>query len=162
MENKTLIIHPERCTGCKDCETACAVKNNGFANPHLSNIRIITDNSDDGFFLPTVCQQCEDPPCLAACPKDAIYRDEDLNRVLINQDKCVGCTMCVSACPFGAIRFDMERGKSFKCDLCDGKPECVKACKAKALEYSEPESMQLPQMSQSAFKMAGIMRRMII
>lgn len=160
MESKTLIIHPERCTGCGDCETACSMKSTIMGYPGRSCIRVINENSDDTFFLPSTCQQCEDPPCMAACPKEAIYRDEDLNRVMINSDLCVGCKMCVSACPFGAMGFYENRGRSFKCDLCDGDPECVKACKEKALEYSEPEMLQYPQMFASAAKLSGALRHL--
>jgi Fe-S-cluster-containing dehydrogenase component len=119
------------------------------------------ESDDDTFFLPMTCQQCDEPPCLAACPNEAIFRDEELDRVLINHQKCVGCRMCVSACPFGAMGFDEERGKSFKCDLCGGLPECVRVCTAGALMYAAPHMLQKPQMVQSAAKIASVMRLMI-
>lgn len=115
---------------------------------------------DDTFFLPATCHQCEDPPCLSACPNDAIYRDDALNRVMINHDRCVGCRMCFSACPFGAVEFDAVWGKSVKCDLCGGDPECVRACKPGALEYTEPRVLQNTQMAQFALRTTGVMRQM--
>jgi Fe-S-cluster-containing hydrogenase component 2 len=80
--------------------------------------------------------------------------------VIIEHDKCVGCQMCVSACPMGNMGFAKNRGKAFKCTLCGGDPECVKVCKTRALEYTEPERMQVPQMIQSAINLAGISRRL--
>jgi carbon-monoxide dehydrogenase iron sulfur subunit len=160
MGFKTLIIHPEKCTGCGDCETACSLKHAGIKYPGRASIRIIKDTRGQGvFFLPTTCNQCEDPPCLVSCPNDAISRDPQLNRVMIDHDKCVGCQMCVMACPFGAMGFAKNRGKAFKCTLCGGDPACVRACEVKALEYLEPEIIQYPQRFESASKLSGMGRR---
>jgi anaerobic carbon-monoxide dehydrogenase iron sulfur subunit len=156
---KTLNIHPNKCNGCGDCESACSLKHAGIKYPGRSCIRIIQECGDGNFFLPTTCNQCEDPPCLAACPKEAIYRDNQLNRVMIDNDRCVGCQMCVSACPVGAMGFAKNRGKAFKCTLCGGDPACVRACPEKALEYSEPDRLPYPQMAQTALKLAGMGRR---
>lgn len=161
MNLKTLVIHPEKCPGCGDCETACSVKHTGISDSANSCIRVMNEKYDETFFLPMTCQQCEDPPCLASCDSQAIYRDDELNRVMIRHDKCVGCRMCVSACPFGAMGFDEERGKSFKCDLCGGSPECVRVCKEKAMEYAEPYMLQKPQMVHSAAKLVAAMRHMV-
>ena len=156
MNSKTLVIRPEKCTGCGDCETACSLKHAGIKYPGRSCIRIIKAKSDEDFFLPTTCYQCEDPPCQAACPKNAISRDQQLNRIMIDHDQCVGCQMCVSACPFGAMGFAKNRGKAFKCTLCGGDPECVRVCPAKALEFTEPERIQYPQLLQSAVNLSRL------
>ena len=161
MSSKTLVIHPERCNGCGDCEEICSKNQTGINNPARSCIRIVRESDEDTFFLPMTCQQCDDPPCLAACPSEAIFRDEGLDRVLINHQKCVGCRMCVSACPFGAMGFDEERGKSFKCDLCGGDPKCVRICSTGALVYDAPHMLQKPQMVQSAAKIACVMRLIV-
>ncbi len=157
VATKTLIIYPEKCNGCKDCETACAKIHSWEGHPGRAVIKVLQIAENDGFHLPTTCRQCEEPPCLAACPVDAISKDEDLDRVVIDHDKCVGCKMCFSACPFGAIEYDDDWGKSIKCDLCGGEPACVSVCDEKALIYAETEQMPYPQRAQSALKMAGIM-----
>ena len=161
MNSKTLVVHPEKCNGCKDCETACASRSVQGGLSGRSCIRVVNESPDDSFFLPMTCQQCEDPPCLAACPNEAIFREGALDRVMINHHRCVGCGMCVSACPFGAMRLDEERGKSYKCDLCGGNPECVRVCREGALEYSDPFRLNKPQMINSAAKLIGATRLMV-
>ena len=158
VEPKTLIVNPEKCNNCKDCETACIESRSSLTSPGLSCIHILGENSDpeDAFFFPVACKQCENPPCLAVCPKEAIYREED--RVLIDRQKCVGCGMCVSACPFGAINIDKKKGKSYKCDLCSGDPQCVKVCEPGALEYLDFEMLKYPNMYNAASKMTCLGR----
>ncbi|HOD29101.1 MAG TPA: 4Fe-4S dicluster domain-containing protein [Syntrophales bacterium] len=87
--------------------------------------------------MPTTCQQCEDAPCVAVCPTGAMHDDSLINRVAWDEVKCIGCRMCTLACPFGAVVFETDRRRIIKCDLCDGKPECVAFCPAKALDYVE-------------------------
>jgi len=158
MDGKTLIIHPEKCNNCGDCEIACIKTRASLTSPGLSCIRILKDDKDEEFFFPVFCKQCEDPPCLLTCPKEAIYQDVDLNRVLIDRLKCVGCGMCVSACPFGAMKLDKEKAKSYKCDLCEGDPACVKACEPMALEYQDVEMLKYPDMANMAEKRARLAR----
>jgi carbon-monoxide dehydrogenase iron sulfur subunit len=163
MEPKTLIVHPEKCNNCKDCETACVDSRSTLTSPGLSCIRIMREKlgqkeSDDDFFFPIACKQCETPPCLAVCPKQAIYKDQEMDRVLLDRQKCVGCGMCVQACPFGAMKIDKKRGKSYKCDLCAGDPECVKVCEPKALEYLSFEMLKYPNMHNAASKIAWFNR----
>ena len=81
------------------------------------------------------CQQCDDPACMNICPSKAIYLDEATGAKVIDQDKCIGCKMCMIACPFGAISVDPLSKKVVKCDLCVGDPECVKFCPTDAIEY---------------------------
>ena len=156
MDVKTLIIHPEKCNNCGDCETACIATRSSITSPGLSCIRILKDSGDEEFFFPIACKQCENPPCLVICPKEAIYRDDELNRVLIDRQKCVGCGMCVSACPFGAMKLDKLKAKSYKCDLCGGDPECVKVCEPKAIEYQRFEMLKRPNMVHVAGKLARL------
>lgn len=154
MDIKTLIIHPEKCNNCGECETACIKTRTSLTSPGLSCIRILKDNEDGEFFFPIACRQCENPPCMETCPKEAIYCATELNAILIDRQKCVGCGMCVSACPFGAMKLDKQKAKSYKCDLCAGDPECVKVCEPKAIEYLDAEMLQTPNMIHAAGKLA--------
>ena len=156
MDVKTLIIHPEKCNNCGDCEPACVESKSTLTSQGLSCIRILKDADEEEFFFPIACKQCENPPCLATCPKEAIYRDNDIDRVLIDRQKCVGCGMCVSACPFGAMKLDKLKAKSYKCDLCDGDPACVKVCEPGALEYKNVEMLKMPNMVNAAAHFAKL------
>lgn len=159
MTHKVIFIEPRNCNGCKDCECVCSVMQNGFDDPELSCIRVLKIDDAEGFYLPTTCQQCEDPPCMAACPEKAIFRDEDLGRVMIDKGRCIGCRMCFSACPTGAMGFDESRGLAFKCDLCAGKPECVRACQTKALAFIDNYRLQYPRIIASAKKFRALAGR---
>lgn len=133
---KRLFIDYKKCHGCRACEVYCASREDG-SPPDLAT-RIWTVVWDlEGWGVPVVCQQCVDPLCLAVCPQEAIFRDEELDRVMIDYDRCIGCRMCLSACPFGAIGFDGLTKRVVKCDLCAGEPVCVELCSYGAIQYIE-------------------------
>jgi nitrate reductase beta subunit len=69
-------------------------------------------------YLPRLCEHCLNPACVAACPSGAIYKREEDGIVLIDQDKCRGWRMCVSACPYKKIYYNWKSGKSEKCTFC--------------------------------------------
>jgi nitrate reductase beta subunit len=69
-------------------------------------------------YLPRLCEHCLNPSCVAACPSGAIYKREEDGIVLIDQDKCRGWRMCVSACPYKKIYYNWSSGKSEKCTFC--------------------------------------------
>nr|WP_300530541.1 nitrate reductase subunit beta [Maricaulis sp.] len=69
-------------------------------------------------YLPRLCEHCINPACVASCPSGAIYKREEDGIVLIDQEKCRGWRMCVSACPYKKIYFNWESGKSEKCVFC--------------------------------------------
>jgi nitrate reductase beta subunit len=85
-------------------------------------------------YLPRLCEHCLNPTCVAACPSGAIYKREEDGIVLIDQDKCRGWRMCVSACPYKKIYYNWSSGKSEKCTFCyprieSGQPTvCSETC----------------------------------
>lgn len=91
------------------------------------------------------CRHCDEPQCVKACITKSLYKDVVTNGVLHDENKCIGCFMCVMACPFGAIEETYIKNKNAvsKCDLCvenkDGQA-CVRACPTKALSFSEADS----------------------
>jgi nitrate reductase / nitrite oxidoreductase, beta subunit len=69
-------------------------------------------------YLPRLCEHCLNPACVSACPSGAIYKREEDGVVLIDQEKCRGWRMCVSACPYKKIYYNWSSGKSEKCTFC--------------------------------------------
>jgi Fe-S-cluster-containing dehydrogenase component len=137
---KKLIFNPEKCTGCRACELACSFSCEGLFVPNKSRIKAARID-EEGMDIPMGCFHCDQAPCMLLCPVRAIYFDKDMGGVLINHDKCIGCRLCMTACPFGAISYDSERRLVYKCDLCGGDPECVKWCFTQALTYEEAETL---------------------
>lgn len=146
MSKYALIVDPELCFGCYTCEVACKQEHNlpvgsrwiqvMTVGPQMKGDRLVMK------FVPVTCRHCGKPPCLEACPVDAITKRED-GIVLINAELCNGCKACLQACPFGAIQFSNSRNIAEKCDLCAhlvGKgllPSCVKHCPAQAIYFGE-------------------------
>ena len=139
---KTLYIDYQKCTGCRLCELVCAVFHDGISNPARSRIKVMKWEAE-GLYIPMTCQQCQDAPCMNVCPVKAISRDEELGRVFVDYDVCIGCRSCVGVCPFGAMNFNIKDKQVFKCDLCDGDPQCVRFCEVKAIEYLEVDDMSI-------------------
>ncbi len=155
---KVLKLDYTKCTGCRTCELVCSVKHEGAANPSKSRIKIVKWEWE-GRYVPMSCQQCVDAPCMAVCPVKAISRDEDLNRLMVNYDVCIGCRMCVAACPFGAMGFNPDSRKVYKCDFCDGDPQCARFCETKAVEYVEAPQQAATKQLAAAEKLTGVLEK---
>jgi len=143
MQRAGMIVDPHRCVGCHACAVACKTE---YALP-LGGFRIRTHylqrpDRPTHFFLPMMCQHCQDAPCLAACPHDAVVRLSD-GRVDINQKNCQSDTSCIKACPYDAIYLDPQTHKADKCNLCTPRtevglqPACVEACPTEALRFGD-------------------------
>lgn len=135
----------ERCTGCHACSVACKVEN----HVPLGNFRTKVYYYDQGsfpqvrrHFLPVVCMQCEDAPCLKACPTQSISRGDD-GVVRINTETCNGNGACQEACPYGAIYVDALTGRADKCDFCSHRlevgmaPACVETCPSETIVFGD-------------------------
>jgi len=180
-----------RCIGCRRCVTACVKENNQSRTPQVQWISVLKfkkgekwidlENSDKyyepkkvpeegSFYIPVQCQQCENPPCVKACPTQATWKEPD-GVVVVDYNWCIGCRYCMAACPYGARRFNWakpnipkeelntethylgnrprSKGVVEKCTFCiqrtrAGKyPACVEACPVGARKFGnllDPES----------------------
>ncbi len=135
---KALLIDPDKCTGCLQCEMACSFEHEGRFNPSRSRIRVFTFHHE-GCFVPYACTQCADAWCLQACPVEAIVDDRTLGVKRVVDERCVGCKVCTIACPFGTINYSQASGKVIKCDLCGGDPACARACPTTAIRYTDAD-----------------------
>ena len=129
---KVLLIHPDKCIGCRTCEAVCALYHDGVINLESSRISVAR-YEQVGINLPVACANCDDPACAAVCPTGAL--DPTGNKLEVNYTRCVGCRMCVMACPIGGISFDPVAQRIVRCDQCGGDPQCVKFCPQGAIEY---------------------------
>jgi hydrogenase-4 component A len=96
--NRFVIAEPKLCIGCNTCMAACATvhKAEGLqAHPRLTVMRTGQVSA------PVMCRHCEDAPCARVCPVNAIRHEADA--IVLNETLCIGCKLCVVACPFGAI-----------------------------------------------------------
>jgi len=86
------------------------------------------------FHLPRICEHCLNPACVSACPSGAMYKREEDGIVLVDQDRCRGWRMCVSACPYKKVYLNHITGKAEKCTFCfprieNGQPTvCAETC----------------------------------
>jgi Fe-S-cluster-containing hydrogenase component 2 len=154
---KALKIDLEKCVGCRTCEMVCSAKHEGVISPYRSRIRVIREKEWEG--VPMTCAHCQEPQCAAVCPVKAISRDETLGRTVVDYDRCIGCRMCVAACPFGAMNFDSFANRVAKCDLCDGDPECAKFCAYKTLTYVDVSELATDKRRAAAQKLSEVVRK---
>lgn len=162
MEEKVIVYDPTLCTGCMRCMTTCSTYNFGATSFSKSRIQMIRHEGylnrmeveDDLIFQPLVCQQCDKPHCMNACPVKAISVNKQTQAKVVNYDRCIGCRICMIACPFGAMRYDPIRRKVFKCELCDGDPQCVRLCPQEALKF-EPKEVA------NTIKIAALSKKLI-
>ena len=133
---KIIAVDLNRCVGCKNCEWACAFSRTGDFKQEQTNI-IAHVYPEDRFVATLTCVHCEKPICLAVCPIRALKRDPQTNAVVVEENRCIGCKMCMQVCPFGNIYFDPEKRVVHKCNLCEGDPHCIRFCMTKALDFVE-------------------------
>ena len=131
---KSLVIDPELCTGCQQCELACSYAHGQGFNPAKSRIKIY-DFGHGEKMVPYACTQCEEAWCAKSCPVEALTRNMETGAVEVDEERCVGCKVCTIACPYGTINYHVEKKTVAKCDLCGGDPQCAAVCPTKAITY---------------------------
>ena len=156
-----MLMDLDKCIGCQACSVACKSENGvalgGFRTKVLEKEAGEYPNTKR-FFLPMMCNHCEDAPCIKACPNKAITKRAD-GIVAIIKDKCKGFQLCVSACPYGAIYMNPDSNpdvavkdypsrivaKVDKCDFCSHRideglePACSNTCPTDARLFGDLE-----------------------
>lgn len=132
-------VQANLCIGCRTCEIACAQAHDGetrAGGPFYPRLKVV---KWEAVSAPVMCRQCENAPCVAACPTGALIQGKQ--SVEIDGALCIGCSGCVVACPFSVIEIVDHPGaegiQPVKCDLCSGResgPACVAVCPTAALE----------------------------
>jgi Fe-S-cluster-containing dehydrogenase component len=161
------VVDVTECIGCGRCVVACKVENDvpeHFFRTWVERYiwyegEIKVDSPEGGFygfpeiddedvmksyFVPKLCNQCENPPCVQVCPVGATYRTPD-GVVLVDEEYCIGCRYCIQACPYGARylyplngKVESRRNTADKCTFCyhritkNSKPACVEVCPTRA------------------------------
>lgn len=135
MTKLAIGINLHRCIGCNTCAVACKMQNN-VSDGMLWN-RVLTEgcerfDSAEGTYpnlsrtyLPLACQHCENPACERVCPTGATYKD-DKGRVEIDYDKCIGCRMCLAACPYTGVRSFNWEEPAYYADFALGDADAAK------------------------------------
>jgi carbon-monoxide dehydrogenase iron sulfur subunit len=112
----------------------------GVVNPRLGGIKI-RQNLFENYEYQEICRHCPEPACLDACASGCIAKDPVTGVVTNDPFRCVGCWMCVMACPFDAVNRDVVNQVALKCDQCRGRevPACVAVCPTGALVFEVRE-----------------------
>ncbi len=174
MADKAILYDASKCIACKGCQVACKQWNelsagtseffastDGYENPsdlsantytrikfHLTEK---TNGDPDWLFRKEQCFHCADADCVTVCPYagEAMQYDSATGFVWVNRDNCIGCGLCISACPFNIPRLsdaaDDPSGepRSYKCWACldrvtnGEQPACVKTCAPEAQKFGD-------------------------
>jgi len=135
-----------RCIGCRACVQACEEcdTHRGRSLIHLEPI----GGGDSVQTAPQVCMHCKDPICARVCPADAIKQTPDGVTQSALKPRCIGCSNCVLACPFGVPNYYGGIDQMMKCDYCydrtsSGKrPMCATVCPSQALAFTTLEEIE--------------------
>jgi Fe-S-cluster-containing dehydrogenase component len=151
----------ERCVGCWACAVACKTEHDSPEGVWLMSVEVLGHGLVDRSlgatpevaksYRPRACVQCADAPCLTVCPTDALVVRPD-GIVEVDDDACIGCGKCESACPYDAIAMqprpgDPSRSVAAKCDFCAHRvdagllPACADACPTDAIVFGPVDSL---------------------
>jgi Fe-S-cluster-containing dehydrogenase component len=139
-------VDPSRCIGCRACVAACSE-----CDSHRGQSMIYVDYLDRQNSIttaPMVCMHCDEPTCALVCPADAIKKGEDGVVRSALKPRCIACSNCVLACPFGVPMVHIKPELMMKCDMCYDRtsvglrPMCATVCPSQALSFGPPDEVR--------------------
>lgn len=171
MKKYVIVVDVSKCTGCYACQVACKDEHVGndwgeYAKPQplTGHFWMKVFEFERGSvpkvkvtYIPRPCMHCDEPPCVNACPSNAIIKRDD-GIVLISPSKCTGwngCRECIKACPYGVIYFNNALMIAQKCTLCTHLlddpnwkygPRCVEVCPVGALIFGTEDDPKIKEL----------------
>jgi len=150
MKRLGFYFNANNCIGCKSCESACTEWNGlemavNWRQVVTETLGKYPDLRQSNFSM--ACNNCQDAPCVKACPTEALRVDRDNGLVQLSKDKCIGCRYCEWACPYGAIQYSAKLKKVSKCTLCSDRiadnlaPACVTSCPTECLQFGDMDAL---------------------
>jgi Fe-S-cluster-containing dehydrogenase component len=171
-----MAIDINKCIGCGRCVAACKNENGVPKDPFFFRTwverycvkgdgEVVVDSPNGAmnsfgyeanekdivrsFFVPKLCNHCDNPPCVQVCPVGATFKTPD-GVILVDSDYCIGCRYCIQACPYGARFLNPETRTADKCTFCYHRivqgqaPACVEACPTQARVFGELDKKASP------------------
>jgi Fe-S-cluster-containing dehydrogenase component/formate-dependent nitrite reductase membrane component NrfD len=136
LPNYGFAIDLRKCIGCHACTIACKAEHQipiGVNRCWVKTVEQGTFPLTQRFFLPVLCNQCDDAPCMRICPTNALFKRRD-GIVDLHGDACIGCRACMAACPYDQLFIDPGTHTAEKCNFCANRvenqllPACVSVC----------------------------------
>ena len=119
------VVDLAKCRNARKCMDACQAAHHQRPEQHHINVLQMKDSPQTAhYFMPKMCQHCDNPPCVSVCPVDATFKRAD-GPVLIDNERCIGCRFCIAACPYSARSFNWkeplyeqeDKGKEYDVEL---------------------------------------------
>ncbi len=135
-----MVIDLRRCIGCHSCSVACKAELESPLGVYRSWVKIIEKGNYPHvrkFFLPSLCNNCENPICLTNCPVKATWKRPD-GIVVVDPHRCIGCKYCMASCPYDVRSINPLKRIVQKCEFCRHRvdaglePACVETCLGRA------------------------------
>ncbi len=136
MPNYGFVIDLKKCIGCHACTIACKAEHDIPVGVNRCWVKTVEHGrfpDAERLFLPVLCNQCTDAPCMNICPTSALFRRRD-GIVDLNGEACIGCRACMAACPYDQLFIDPNTRTAEKCNFCANRienqlqPACVSVC----------------------------------